>query len=149
MYVSGITTKLEIEITPSAIQYHANDVLGGLIELGPVLGADGGCVITNLELVDEDNEGAAIDVHIFDQQPATIADHAAFAPTYADLKKRVRRVQILAADYETVNSMKAAYTDTLYNVAPDSTKLWVYLVVTGAPTYAANKKLFLRLFILM
>ena len=148
MLTQGISQVLEVEITPANTAYHANDVVGGLIELGPLaVNASGGIVINGLALVDEDNEGAALDVHLFSAAPAAIADHAAFAPTYADLKKRVRKVAIAANDYETINSLKVVYKEDLNDLIPAG-RVWVYVVATATPTYAATKKLYLRLFVM-
>jgi hypothetical protein len=104
-------------------------------------------VINSIALVDQDNEGAALDVHLFDTAPTSIADHAAFAPTYADLCKRIRKVQLLAGDYETINSLKVGFKEDL-NDQSKGQELWAYLVATATPTYGADKKLYLRVWVM-
>jgi hypothetical protein len=146
MKVSGIIKALEYEISPSSSAYHANDVIGGLIELDNVPTASGGLLVQALALADMDNEGAQLTIHIYDQKPTVIDDHDAFAPDYADLKKRVSKIDIAAADYETINSFKVVYVDDVNDLA-GNTKLWLYVVCVGTPTYAAATKLFIRLFV--
>jgi hypothetical protein len=146
MKVSGIITALEKEITPANTAYHANDVIGGLLELDNVPTASGGLLVQSLSLADDDNEGAVLVVHIFDRKPTTIADHAAYAPSFADLKKRVSKIEIAAADYETINSLKIVDVDDVNDLA-GNTQLWLYVVCVGTPTYAAATKIFVRLFV--
>jgi hypothetical protein len=146
MKVSGIIKALEVSITPATSAYHANDVIGGLLELDNVPSASGGLLIQSLSLSEDDNEGAALTVHIFDQKPTAIADHAAFAPVIADLQKRVSKVDIATTDYETINSLKIVDKDDVNDLA-GNTQLWLYLVCTGTPTYAANKTIMIRLFV--
>jgi hypothetical protein len=148
MITSGIISVLEETITPANSAYHAGDVVGGRLEIGTLegAGAAGGFLIVGIALVDDDNEGAALNLHLFDRAPTSIADHAAFAPTAADLAKRVRKVAITAGDYETINSLKVAYIEEVNTLIPSAT-VWAYLEAVATPTYAATKTLTLRLFV--
>ncbi|MBE0410668.1 MAG: hypothetical protein IBX69_13140 [Anaerolineales bacterium] len=146
MKVSGIIKALEVSISPSTSAYHANDVIGGLLELDNVPSASGGLLIQAISLVDDDNEGAELTVHIFDRKPSVIADHAAFTPSFADLQKRVSKVSIASTDYETINSLKIVDKDDVNDLA-GNTQLWLYLVCVGTPTYTANTSIFVRLFV--
>jgi hypothetical protein len=137
---------LDLTITPSVTTYTANDVIGGLLEFDNVPSAAGGLIIENLSIADEDNEGAEVVLHIFDQAPTAIADNAAFAPAFADLEKRVGKISIASADYETINSLKVVEKLGIH-MATGSTKIYGYLVCTATPGYAGNKNLTIRLFV--
>jgi hypothetical protein len=137
---------LEAEIAPLSTPYSAGQVVGGLHSLGPVPGY-AGLLVKGISIVDEDNRGAAFEVHIFDQPPASIPDQALFNPSYTDLKARLARIQINPGDYETINSLKIAYAGDANLVLP-AAGCWIYLVSTGSATFSAGKKVFLRVFVL-
>lgn len=149
MYTAGITYPLTVDITPDTSAYADGDVIGGLQSVGPVPGATaGGYSLNGIALVDDDNEGTALDIHIFYQQPTSIADQAPFAPSAADLKKRVRKVAVAAADWETENNIKAVYKEDINDVIP-AIKFWFYLVTNGTtPTFAASKTITVTFFVI-
>ena len=131
--------------------YSANDVVGGLLtfQLAPeapagVNPASGFVVVVTIS--DDDNEKAALELHLFREAPTAIADNAAFAPTFADLKKRIGSVAIAAGDYVTINSnaqaVKSGIEMEFY--APNGV-LYGYLVATGTPTYSATSDLAIAL----
>lgn len=149
MYSFGTVKALDVDITPDTSIYADGDVIGGLQSAGPVEGvAGGGYLLVGLAVIDDDNEGAAIDIHIFDGEPSSIADQAAFAPTAADMKKRVREVAVAAGDYDTENSIKHAYKGSLETLITNPT-FHFYVVCDGStPTYAADKTLTVRFFVI-
>lgn len=143
MFVDKVVSD-EVTITHGTSAYSANDVIGGLLTFS--LPSPSGCGILNwLKITDEDNEGAALDVYIFNDVPTTIADDAAGALTIADLDKLVTKVEIAAADYEAVNSLKFAFKDEGSEGLNKSYKLdtkgnlYAYVICTGTPTYASGK----------
>ncbi len=140
------TKTVEKALTVGTDAYTANDVVGGLITI--TVPESRGGTIRRVNLVDADNEDAAFTLHFFDQLPSIIADDAAFAPTIADLKKRVGVVTIAAGDYRTDNGMSVADKhDVNFDVdgnrgvtestASASGKIYAYLVATATPTYTA------------
>lgn len=145
-------TVLEATVTPDNDAYTANDCVGGLItfNLANAGAAVNGGVLTSLEIVDDDNEGAALNLYFFDSTPSTIADDAALALTAADLKKITYYKAVTAGDYNTVNSLKFVYFSQIGTQVRCDTagKLYLYIQCTGTPTYAANKTLYFRLGIL-
>lgn len=147
------TATIDIALTVDTDAYTANDVVGGLITIA-VPKSRGG-TIRRVNLVDADNEDAAFTLHFFDQLPSTIADDAAFAPTIADLKKRIGVVTIVAGNYRTDNSLSTAdihdvnydYDATVGLTLSEqsaSGKIYAYLVATATPTYTATTDLTLR-----
>lgn len=140
---------LEATVTPTTETYHADDCVGGLVtfNLASAGGAVQGGVLSSLTLVDDDNEGAALNLWFFDAQPSAIANHGALALSAADLKKVTYFRQVLTGDYVTVNSLKVAYYSLVgTQVRCDAAgKLYLYVQCTGTPTYASGKTLYIRL----
>lgn len=121
--------------------YSNGDVIGGLLTFS-TQAAQG--IINGLVLTDTDNEGAALDLHLFWDTPSTIADNEAFAPTAADLLKYMSKIEIGSSDYETINSMKVALLEQLNYVMYAPKKIiYGYLVNAsgGSLTYADTKVL--------
>lgn len=129
--------------TITAGAYSAGDVVGGLLTFelrpAPVAGVTP-CsgFLRIVSVVDDDNEKAACKLHIFRDQPSSIADNAAFAPTVGDLQKRIGVVEIAAADYTTLNSNAQALVSGI-EMEFDSVNgnLYAYLVADATPTYTA------------
>lgn len=142
---------VDATITPDNDAYTANDCVGGLVTFdlaGEGMAANGG-VLSTLTIVDDDNEGAALNLYFFDAAPSTIADDAALELTAADLKKLTYYKAIASGDYNDVNSLKFVFLDQLaVQVRADNGKLYMYAQCTGTPTYAASKTLTVRLGIL-
>lgn len=134
-------------VTPGTVAHTAADVVGGLLTFN--MTAVGGAKVTGgriewAALADDDNEGAALELYLFDSEPTTIAGNASGTLTAADLRKLCGQVSFGTSDYVTINSMKAVFKrDLQLPFAADT--LYGYLICTGTPTYAANKTLAVRL----
>lgn len=135
-------------VTPTNDAYTANDVIGGLITVSLIdAGATiAGGILSAITLIDDDNEGAELQLWCFDSAPTTIADDAAFEPTAADLLKVFYLTTFAAAEYTTINSLKIAQ-ETGINLTfktDGGGNFYFYVVCTGTPTYAATKTLKFR-----
>lgn len=134
---------VDVELTVTLDAYTAVDVVGGLIEID-AHSAGGGGVLRRLVLVDEDSQAEEYTLYLFNAEPSTIADAAAFAPTVADLRKLIATISIAAADYTTINTFDYVIKEVdLEYSAPDG-KLYAYLVAVATPDYANTDTLFLR-----
>ena len=117
--------------------YTANDVVGGLLTFD-VLEAGGGGTVRHAYIIDDHSEGANLRLYIFRDLPSTIADDAAFAPTVADLKKLVARVEFAGADFVTLNGNDWQMVDVDKSFeAGGPNKLYGYLVDESGGTWAA------------
>lgn len=129
--------------------YSDGDVIGGLITFEAIPGASGAAILNAIYLADDDGEGSALDLFLFNAAPTTIADDAAYAPVAADhASKLIYKCAIAAADYATENSLKFAIKEDINLVmhGDGANKVYGYLVANGsAPSYAANKTLVVRL----
>jgi hypothetical protein len=146
MYVTayGRQKELPLQITNKiGGAYTANDVIGGLLTFTLPPGGSG-VLVRWARIVDDDDEKAELTLHLFSSAPSAIADDAAFAPTVADLQKRIGKIVFQVADYETINGNATALlgvgasTDyiNIGTVLPNG-NLYGYLVCTATPTYTA------------
>jgi hypothetical protein len=139
------TVTIDVPLTIDTDAYTAGDVVGGLLAI-PFTRVGGGGLLRRLMVIDDDNEKTELTVYVFDQQPSTIADDAAFAPTVADLKKLIGSVVAAAADYVTLGANAIAVKANIdMDISAPVGSIWAYVVCTGTPTYAAETDLMLRL----
>lgn len=139
----AINIPANVSFTPGTDAYADGDVLGGLLTFA--LSANTG-IITTVILAEDDNEGATLDLFLFDSEPSAIADNAAFAPTFADMQKLVRKIPMASASYFTENSLKVIQVDLNTPVPFWSKALYGYLVLNGdTPTFGASKTVNVRL----
>lgn len=144
MPIFNQTRKLSVTPTLATGGHAANDVVGGLITLD-VASAGGGGTIRWVQIVDDGDDKAALNVHFFDAAPASINDDAAFVISVADMQKRVGVVRVEAADYASesngsANNASARKTDLAIPFVAADGRLYAYIVnASGAPvTYAAS-----------
>jgi len=133
------TFTLETVLPISTSAYGNGDVVGGLIDLTKLCGGGGGGTIRQVRLVDDDDEGVAMFLYLFDGKPTVTADNGVFATLFAigDHKKFIGRISIAAADYIQITSNKTAIKDDI-NISHGTGQLWAYLVTNGStPTFTA------------
>lgn len=141
----GTIRTIDIPLTVTLSAYTAGDVVGGLITIN-VHSVGGGGTLRQVIIIDDDNQKEPYTLYLFDQEPSTIANDAAFAPTIADLKKLVGKAAVVANDYETLNSNGWGVKSGLdIPFAAPYGKLYGYLVAVDTPDYAAATDLSLRL----
>ena len=139
-------TKIEeIALTVDTSAYAANDVVGGLQTINVSNNGNGG-IVRAVNIIDADNENVALDVYFFYNEPSTIADQDAFAPTTTDHQKLLGKISIAADDYTTINSNSSAQK-TGQDLDFAGNKLYFYVVTaTGStPTYTASDDLSVRI----
>lgn len=135
--------------TVTAGGYTANDVIGGLVKL-TFQTAGGWCVLDDIVLVDDADSISSITIHVFNAAPSTIADNAAFAPTEADLQKKVAKVVMTAFDTEGSDRWGQAAPNIIKKqIALPNNALWFYIVATAAPTFGAIDDLYIRVSVLV
>lgn len=141
---------VELSITPTitAGAYSIGDVGGSLLSFDfttiPNYTAElwSGAQIQSVNIYDDANQKIGCKLYLYKSAPASIADNAAFAPSYADLKKTIGIATFVPGDYSTVNSNALALKGGLQiNFPITSTVLYAFLVFDGAPTYAGTSDL--------
>ena len=140
--------------TISTSIYAAGDVVGGALRLRRALHPYRSGILRTVLVLDDDNEKAVLTCLFFKAEPATVAaDNASYTLTAADMANLVGRVNVAAADYETVGGQavaKVAVNDVMDGYVGDSSQnndatvgdLWVVPVITsGTPTFTATADL--------
>jgi len=104
----------------------------------------GKTILQTLMIVDKGNQKQPLTLLFFNSDPsaATITDNSAFAWS-TDIAKHIGKVNVLTADYETINSIAVA---TIANIgllleASGSANLFVAVVTTGTPQFASTSDL--------
>lgn len=147
MAYSGEMKMVNLPLTVTAGAYSDGDVVGGPLafEVGSTgFSVDG--IIRGLVLSDDANQAKAMKLHFFSEEPSVMADNAPFAPTFADLQKRIGSVTIAADDYEVINSnAQAIYKEIGIDFDVPEGILYAYLVTASTPTFAAASDLVLDL----
>ena len=135
-------SKATVTPTITAGAYSAKDVIGGLLTFvfANTRGADG--IVRSVRIADRDDEKAAVKLWLFAEQPITIADNAAFAPTDNDISKCIGVLAFAAADYTTAsgNAFVAKHEQGLDFTDTNGT-IWGYLVADATPTYGTTTDL--------
>lgn len=119
----------------STTAYAANDVVGGVVSLGPVV------IPTKLQsvtVIDRSAQAAALEIVLFEKMPtaSTLTDNAAPVLAAAEVGNIVARVPVAAADYAAaINGVRVATLANLQRFVK-GTSLSAVLVTSGTPTYA-------------
>ena len=135
-----ITVSVQLDASASPA-YTAGDAVGSwfLIPNAARFG-DGGGYIDTVEFSEDTVQAASATLFLFNRQIAGSADNAAFAPTDAEMRTCVGRVDITSypATAPGSNQMAQALNGPGYNCTGGSTSLWAQLQTNGTPTYAVN-----------
>lgn len=139
-----------ISVTPTidTNAYTSGDAVGGKQTLTSAARVSGGKVLLNsVVVVDKGNQKKPLTILFFDSDPsaATITNNAAFAFS-TDITKVVGRVNVVAGDYETVDSKAVACVKAigLEMKASGSANLYAAVVTTDTPTYTSASDLIFR-----
>lgn len=140
--IGGNTFTLQVTQTTNASAYEAGDCVGGKITITNAMRvATGTGVLMSIDLIDKANQKAAMDVLIFNADPAaaTITDDTAFVYS-TDITKQIARIPIAAGDYTTINSIATVSLGSLGRTlkAASGQNLYAALVLSGTPTYTST-----------
>lgn len=127
-----------ISVTPTVsdgTNYTAGDAIGGIQTLTNAVRVSGGTALLNsVLLIDKSNQKQAITILFFESNPAaaTTADNSPFAWS-TDIAKYIGKVDILAADYTTTDSIGTAMVGGLARLfkASGSANLYAVALATG------------------
>lgn len=141
--VGGFTTVIkDTAVVSTSPAYTAGDAVGAKRTLANAVRVSGGTgILDSVTLLDRANQKAAMELILFDSDPAsaTITDNAAFVYSTDDLKV-LARITIGPSDYVTLNGKAIAQLKGL-SVAlkiASGTSLFAALVTTGTPTFVAT-----------
>lgn len=138
--------------TITAGLYSAADAVGGLLTFADCAHKDKGSgIIQSVILIDDGDQKAETELHLFNQSISVAADNAAFAVSDADLEFYIGGIAIVAADYEDLGGNAAACIKNInlpFNLASDGTSIFGQLLTRGTPTYASTSDLTVKLVVI-
>lgn len=138
--VGGKMNVIKDTTAVTASNYSAGNAVGGKRTYANALTSAGTGVLESITLLDRNNQSQPMTVIIFDADPtnATITDKSAFVYSTDDLKV-LGQITISASDYITTNSKAIATIRGIgLSLKSAGTSLYVALVTTGTPTFAAT-----------
>lgn len=124
--------------TVTAGAYSAGDVIGGLIKL-EFQTAGGWCALNDIVVVDDSDVIASLNIHVFNEAPTSVNDNAAYAPSVADLNKKVAKVAISSFDTDGSDRWGSAapqINNKLIRLPKNA--LWFYIVDPTGVTLAST-----------
>jgi hypothetical protein len=145
VWVTDPFTTITVTPTIDTAIFAAGDAVGGKQTLtSAVHGTSGIARLDGLTVIDKGNQKSVLDIVFFESDPtaATITNNAAFVFS-TDISKVIGRVQVAAADYQTINGIAVAQVPltTLPPVvlkANGSTSLFAAVILrSGTPTYVS------------
>lgn len=151
-HVGEVSTPFDtVSVTPTISAtpaYTSGDAVGGKQTIAAACRVSGGdALLQSLTIIDKANQKQPLTLLFFDSDPsaATITDNAAFVFS-TDISKLIGKVNVLAADYETVDSIGIAVLANLglQLKASGSSSLYVAVVTTGTPDFASTSDLIFR-----
>jgi len=139
------TVTLTVSTTPA---YTSGDCVGGKLTI-PVK-ANQPLVLTDICVVDLDNQKAAFDILFFDADTAAgpYTDNGALTLHATDTPKIIARVPVAAADYVTLGTRAVARVANVGAVVFDqdcSESIFAIINTTSTPTYTTTASLTLKL----
>jgi hypothetical protein len=149
--IVGLSGVLAPTITVStAGAYAPGNVVGGKITLsGALRAANSTGILQSILVKDNANQKAPLTMLLFNDNPtATFTDRAACPDLTADMGKIIRKINIAAADYETIGTIAIADISAIAKMlvaGSASGDLWLVNVTTGSPTYGAASDLQIQL----
>lgn len=144
------TNTVEVTPTITAGAYSDGDIVGGLLTFPDATKIARTGLLVSAELVDEADQGAAIDVTCFSASVTVAADNAANALSDDDARKVVASFSIATTDYKDHGGVKIASKQSINDAFRSSDgKLYCQMVLNGStPTYAATNDVTLKIDVL-
>lgn len=139
--LAGNLTTVTLSLDTSA--YASGDLLADTqVITGAFLINDGKGFLNSILLVDEDDQGAALDIYFLDANVSLGSENSAPSVTDANARNILCRVQVSTGDYTDLGGVKIADLSGLnrfVKAASGSADLYVAVVNgTGTPTYTAS-----------
>ena len=137
--VTGEGDKLVQKPTITAGAYSAGDAVGGLLTFAnAALVSGAGGFVTDMQIVDDAGQDAALELWLFDQTFTAMTDNAAWAPSEADLENLIAIITTADGAWFAAGTPSVARVECLQRYALAATSLFGQLVTRGTPTYAAT-----------
>lgn len=144
--VVGKTIVTEVVLSLDTNQYGDGDVLAATQEIANFFRVAGGYATPYaIEILDEDAQGGALELLFFDSAIDVGTENNAYAITDTEMRSKIGRLTVAAADYSTWTNHKTAFYSNLstgwkcgiFKAAAGSTSLFIAAISKGTSTYSA------------
>lgn len=152
LYGHGALNIIDVDLVVNTAQYADADLLSDKVEVEGVFNPNHHtALIQSLHILDDGDQGAALDILFFTASATLGTINAALNASDGVLSKLVGVVEVAAGDY--VDLINAQYAIPQFNPfvirADDSDKteqsLWIAAVSRGTPTYTGTDDLHVRI----
>lgn len=139
---TGVTDLISVTLSLDTSAYASGDLIAEAQEVAGALRTSGGAAkLVSLMVIDEDDQGVAIDVYL--SSAATTWGSENSAPTISDAAARSIQavIPVASADYKDLGGVKVANIKNIDCIVEGaaSTSLYVAVVSNGStPTYTAS-----------
>jgi hypothetical protein len=151
MPIGTLLERYAITLSADTSIYATTDLLTDTQAITDLYRSSRPCILYDLRLVDEDDQGTAVDIYFLRSNTSLGTENAAFAPTDAMSREIVKKIAIAAGDFTDEGLYRVAQkslSDGIGCVLAPSTDTSIGYVATvcrsGTPTYSASG---LRLYI--
>lgn len=137
---------LTVSPTVDTSIYASGDAISTIQTLSAAfLSSDQSGILKQLIIADGDDQKSVLDIMFFESTVTGAVDNAAYAPSFADLKKSVGLIKVAAADYVTIGTEALATINLTLNMQLEqNTSLFFQIISRGTPTYTAATNLQLK-----
>lgn len=132
----------EITLTLDTSAYASGDVLSDTATIPAAVPANGGCArLRSIVVVDEDDQGVALDIFFFAVTQSLGAKNGVPGISDAAARDALGAISILAGDYIDLGGVRVATKtnlDLMLEAAAGSRDVFLATITRGAPTYTVN-----------
>lgn len=138
----GAAEVVEVTLTLDTAIYTSGDVLCDTAEVARAAPMNGGRVrLVSLALIDEDDQGIALNLVFFSTAVSLGAKNAAPNISDADVRNALAHLAVAAGDYIDLGTSRVATKsglDIVLEAAAGSRSVYVSAITGGTPTHTAN-----------
>lgn len=137
----GASEVVEVTLTLDTLIYAAGDVLSDSAAVAGMPVNGGRARLVSLVVIDEDDQGAALDLVFFSTNVSLGAKNAVPSISDADARNTLGHVSVAASDYIDLGGVREATKsglDLLLEAAAGSRSVYVGSITRGTPTHSAN-----------
>ena len=140
LQVVTAATVIDLTLSLDTDPYADGDSLAEAQELALAVRASGSTgVIQSIVVIDQDDQGQALDIVISDSTITLGTENSAVSISDADAAKILGIVEVSTSDYvNLVNSQLATKTNLGIVIMPDSASLYISAISRGTGTYSAS-----------
>lgn len=133
---------IDVTLTLDTSAYTAGDVLADTQVIASAVRANGGrAILQSLTVIDEDDQGAAMDIYFLGTNVSLGTENAAPSVSDANSRQILGLVSVASGDYKDLGGMRIACIKAiglLLEAEANATDLFIAVVTQGTPTHTAT-----------